>query len=347
MLTSRSNGGDGGHVLAVEQDPARRSAARSPAIIRSVVVLPEPDGPSIEKNSPSRDVEVDAGHRHDVAEALLDALESHGDGRRRIAARARRAFGRDRQAGPRGWGQGRVGPSRLRVRRTVPRTAVACQAGPDACPASVRRRLRRRDPATLASVGAVARHRAGRRRRRVGCDGRAAIRPRRPSCPGAPRRRARSTSSPRTTRSSPTPLDLVPGETVLLHVINGGLEVHEAVIGDAAVQDAWEVAEAATVGRPPGPTPVVSVPPDVAGLRVVVALRRARRRRLDGARRRRRRADRRGSSAATSRGTGRRGMQIPVRWVADDARPVRAPDGTLWSASPVLRRPVSLEEDPE
>ncbi len=68
----------------------------------------------------------------------------------------------------------------------------------------------------------------------------------------------------------PDALDLAPGETVLLHVINGGLEVHEAVIGDAAVQDAWEVAEAATVGSPPGPTPVVSVPPDVAGLRIVV-----------------------------------------------------------------------------
>ena len=69
----------------------------------------------------------------------------------------------------------------------------------------------------------------------------------------------------------PDAVDLVPGETVLLHVINGGLEVHEAVLGAAAVQDAWEVAEAATAGRPPGPTPVVSVPPDVSGLRVVVA----------------------------------------------------------------------------
>ena len=68
----------------------------------------------------------------------------------------------------------------------------------------------------------------------------------------------------------PDALDLAPGETVLLHVINGGLEVHEVVIGDARVQDAWEVAEAATVGAPPGPTPVVSVPPDVAGLRIVV-----------------------------------------------------------------------------
>ncbi len=68
----------------------------------------------------------------------------------------------------------------------------------------------------------------------------------------------------------PPSLDLVPGETILLHVINGGLEVHEAVLGNASVQDAWEVAEAATVGSPPGPTPVVTVPADVAGVRVVV-----------------------------------------------------------------------------
>ena len=69
----------------------------------------------------------------------------------------------------------------------------------------------------------------------------------------------------------PDPVDLVPGETVLFHFVNGGLEIHEAVIGDAAVQDAWETAEAATVGHPPGPTPAVSVPPELAGLRVVVA----------------------------------------------------------------------------
>jgi uncharacterized cupredoxin-like copper-binding protein len=68
----------------------------------------------------------------------------------------------------------------------------------------------------------------------------------------------------------PAAVDLAPGETVLLHVINGGLEVHEAVIGDALTQAAWEVAEAATAGRPPGPTPVVSVPPDVSGVRIVV-----------------------------------------------------------------------------
>jgi uncharacterized cupredoxin-like copper-binding protein len=68
----------------------------------------------------------------------------------------------------------------------------------------------------------------------------------------------------------PDSLDLVPGETVILHVVNAGLVVHEAVIGDSSVQDAWEAAEAATAGSPPGPTPMVSVPPDVSGIRVVV-----------------------------------------------------------------------------
>lgn len=69
----------------------------------------------------------------------------------------------------------------------------------------------------------------------------------------------------------PATVDLVPGETVVIHLVNGGLDVHEAVIGNRAVQDAWEAAEAATVGHPPGPTPVVSVPPDVAGVRIVAA----------------------------------------------------------------------------
>jgi len=71
-------------------------------------------------------------------------------------------------------------------------------------------------------------------------------------------------------RFDPSPVDLVPGETVLFHLVNAGLEVHEVVIGDARVQAAWEAAEAGTAGAPPGPTPVVSVPPGLAGLRVVL-----------------------------------------------------------------------------
>lgn len=69
----------------------------------------------------------------------------------------------------------------------------------------------------------------------------------------------------------PDPIDLVAGETVVLHVINGGLDIHELVIGDQAVQDAWEAAEAAHADPPPGATPAVSVAPELAGIRLVVA----------------------------------------------------------------------------
>lgn len=112
----------------------------------------------------------------------------------------------------------------------------------------------------------------------------------------------------------PDALDLVPGERVLLHVINGGLEVHEAVIGDASVQDAWEVAEAATVGSPPGPTPVVNVPVGLSGMRVVVRSGE----RIDVAWD----VPLSGPTAATPwivgchiPGHWARGMRIPVRWV--------------------------------
>jgi uncharacterized cupredoxin-like copper-binding protein len=68
----------------------------------------------------------------------------------------------------------------------------------------------------------------------------------------------------------PEPVDLVPGETVLLHVINGGLEIHEAVVGDGTSQLAWEAAEAAVADHPPGPTPLVPSPAAFDGVRVVV-----------------------------------------------------------------------------
>ena len=68
----------------------------------------------------------------------------------------------------------------------------------------------------------------------------------------------------------PAIVDLVPGESVVLQVLNGGVVIHEVVIGGMDVQDAWEAVEAATAGAPPGPTPQVSVAPDVAGLRIVV-----------------------------------------------------------------------------
>ena len=69
---------------------------------------------------------------------------------------------------------------------------------------------------------------------------------------------------------TPTVIDLVPGETILLHVVNGGLAVHEVVIGDQATQDAWAAAESVAANPPPGPTPLVEVPAATAGLRIVV-----------------------------------------------------------------------------
>jgi uncharacterized cupredoxin-like copper-binding protein len=66
-------------------------------------------------------------------------------------------------------------------------------------------------------------------------------------------------------------VDLVPGETVTLHVINAGLVVHEAILGDLDAQLAWEAAEARFVDPPPGPTPTVPEPSGVDGTRVVVS----------------------------------------------------------------------------
>lgn len=68
----------------------------------------------------------------------------------------------------------------------------------------------------------------------------------------------------------PQVLDLVPGETVVLQVVNGGLVVHEAVVGPIEVQAAWEAAEGPTASAPPGPTAAVSVAPGLEGVRVVV-----------------------------------------------------------------------------
>jgi len=69
----------------------------------------------------------------------------------------------------------------------------------------------------------------------------------------------------------PSTVDLVPGETVLLHVVNGGLVIHEAILGDMKAQLAWEEAELVTVGAPPGPTPFVPDPAGFNGVRAVAA----------------------------------------------------------------------------
>lgn len=67
----------------------------------------------------------------------------------------------------------------------------------------------------------------------------------------------------------PSIVDLHPGETVTFHVINGGLVVHEAILGDIDEQMAWEAAEAAVADHPPGPTPAVADPAGFGGIRMV------------------------------------------------------------------------------
>ena len=77
-------------------------------------------------------------------------------------------------------------------------------------------------------------------------------------------------------RFDPTPVVLVPGETVRLHVLNGGLVEHELTLGDEAVQAAWARADAAAT--PPAPfatPPPASVPPGTGGLRVLLGVGRA------------------------------------------------------------------------
>jgi uncharacterized cupredoxin-like copper-binding protein len=72
-------------------------------------------------------------------------------------------------------------------------------------------------------------------------------------------------------RFDPTPVVLVPGETVRFTILNGGLVDHDFVIGDEAVQRAWHAADAAAT--PPAllaTAPPASVPPDTGGLRVLL-----------------------------------------------------------------------------
>ena len=72
-------------------------------------------------------------------------------------------------------------------------------------------------------------------------------------------------------RFDPTPVVLVPGETVRFTVFNAGLEVHDFVIGDADVQKTWHEADAAAT--PPNllaTAPPASVAPETGGLRVLL-----------------------------------------------------------------------------
>ena len=103
----------------------------------------------------------------------------------------------------------------------------------------------------------------------TGCDAGAvpATPPITPGVPGAPRQ---VNVILKDDLFEPPIVDLVPGETVRLNVVNGGLDTHELVIGTRAVQDAWAAAERPAANPPPGPTPLVTVAPGLEGIRIVV-----------------------------------------------------------------------------
>jgi uncharacterized cupredoxin-like copper-binding protein len=72
-------------------------------------------------------------------------------------------------------------------------------------------------------------------------------------------------------RFDPTPVVLVPGETVRFTILNGGLEQHDFVIGDKEVHQAWAEADKAAFDVGFLETaPAASVPPETGGLRVLL-----------------------------------------------------------------------------
>ena len=86
MLTSRLCGG----VLVTSSPPTRivpDVGSLKPAIIRSVVVLPQPDGPEQREELAARDVEVEVVDDGRAAEDLGQAAQR--DGGRRVGVSAR------------------------------------------------------------------------------------------------------------------------------------------------------------------------------------------------------------------------------------------------------------------
>jgi uncharacterized cupredoxin-like copper-binding protein len=91
------------------------------------------------------------------------------------------------------------------------------------------------------------------------------------SRPGTPTQPRDVTVIMRDYRFDPTPIVLVPGETVRFTILNGGLVEHDFVLGDEEVQKAWRDADARAT--PPGllaTPPPASVPPGTGGLRVLL-----------------------------------------------------------------------------
>ena len=287
MLTSRSNGAS--RVTSWPWRSTRPSVGSSkPAIIRSVVVLPEPDGPSIEKNSPSRDLEIDAGDRDHVAVALHDPLEADAGASTARAPRRRPVAGpgrdtrvgeRRRQAASR-WA-GRRGYARPReVRRVVDgrRPSAGASGQPPRADAGARygaatavsRRAAVRPMARRAAVASQSRphassrpipHRIARGPRRPRRPRRARARPRArrerprrtpPIVPGASAAPREVNIVARDYAYSRRPSTSCPGRPCCCTSSTAAWRIHEAVIGDQAPRIAWEVARGGRRGAPAG-----------------------------------------------------------------------------------------------
>ena len=145
-------GRDAGHVARRPARPVPESGSSKPAIIRSVVVLPEPEGPSMVKNSPGADLEVDRVDRDHVAVGLANARQA--DVRRRGAGRLRRP-------GP--------PPGRWWMRSSAPSGTGRPQARGQATP---RRDFGRGQTRAPRLDGAISESRSAERRRGPGGDDR-------------------------------------------------------------------------------------------------------------------------------------------------------------------------------
>ena len=225
-----------GHVLALELDQARRSAASNPPIIRRVVVLPQPDGPSRLKNSPSRDLEVDVVDGDRVAELLDHIHELDVDGRHWRSSRSPATTGAPRRVerpdGPR-IGSAREGCQGRETRR--PASPMGCEIRADADRPAQRNRVelrgdRRLAPGPRRRIGAAVRYRRIHRQNTGPPDPREG---RQRRCPASPKPPSSMRCAP--SRSPSSGATSSPANMVKDLVIDGAALSHDDRADDAGL----------------------------------------------------------------------------------------------------------------
>ena len=113
----RRRSGSGDHVLAEQARPCRRPAARAPSASLAVVLLPEPDSPTMPERLARRQVERDAVDRADVTRrpdrgSAAPGRVASSTGTERSPARSARQVGVGRRAERRPAGVARPAPRR-------------------------------------------------------------------------------------------------------------------------------------------------------------------------------------------------------------------------------------------